>query len=112
MRPSLRPAVLATAALTIAAGAAAQTAAPSWRPTVRVQSEVRSDNNPFLLDTLHKQRLAAPTSADSVNGRFRDMNRATDVIAVPSLQVGLAGPGVGRSEEHTSELQSPCNLVC
>ena len=95
MRPSLRPAVLATAALTIAAGAAAQTPAPSWRPTVRVQSEVRSDNNPFLLDTLHKQRLAAPTSADSVNGRFRDMNRATDVIAVPSLQVGLAGPGVG-----------------
>src|SRR6267143_944079 len=95
MRPSLRPAVLATAALSIAAGAAAQKPAPSWRPTVRVQSEVRSDNNPFLLDTLHKQRLAAPTSADSVNGRFRDMNRATDVIAVPSLQVGLAGPGVG-----------------
>src|SRR5882672_5207087 len=81
MRPSLRPAVLATAAVTIAAGAAAQTPAPSWRPTMRVQSEVRSDNNPFLLDTLHKQRLAAPTSADSVNGRFRDMNRATDVIA-------------------------------
>src|SRR5256885_13252341 len=24
--------------------------------------------------------------------------------------VGAAGPG--RSEEHTSELQSPCNLVC
>src|SRR5256885_4858241 len=22
------------------------------------------------------------------------------------------GPGAGRSEEHTSELQSPCNLVC
>src|SRR5256885_4527194 len=21
-------------------------------------------------------------------------------------------PGAGRSEEHTSELQSPCNLVC
>src|SRR5256885_8265857 len=25
---------------------------------------------------------------------------------------GRAGPGSGRSEEHTSELQSPCNLVC
>src|SRR5256885_10843155 len=24
----------------------------------------------------------------------------------------LAGNGGGRSEEHTSELQSPCNLVC
>src|SRR5256885_3924152 len=23
-----------------------------------------------------------------------------------------ASPGEGRSEEHTSELQSPCNLVC
>src|SRR3989454_2724135 len=23
-----------------------------------------------------------------------------------------AGAGAGRSEEHTSELQSPCNLVC
>src|SRR2546426_4285047 len=24
----------------------------------------------------------------------------------------VAGPGADRSEEHTSELQSPCNLVC
>src|SRR2546426_8701986 len=35
-------------------------------------------------------------------------------------EVGLTGPGIAariralaaRSEEHTSELQSPCNLVC
>src|SRR5688500_19160126 len=26
--------------------------------------------------------------------------------------VYVTGPGHGRSEEHTSELQSPCNLVC
>src|SRR5256885_9528448 len=25
---------------------------------------------------------------------------------------GLAAQALGRSEEHTSELQSPCNLVC
>src|SRR2546426_8418166 len=25
---------------------------------------------------------------------------------------GIAGAVAGRSEEHTSELQSPCNLVC
>src|SRR6267378_1581193 len=97
MRPSLRPAVFATAALTIAiaAGAAAQTPAASWRPTVRFQGDVRSDNNPFLLDTLHQRRLAAPTPADSVNGRFRDMTRVTDVIPIPSLQVGIEGPGLG-----------------
>src|SRR2546426_8272014 len=28
----------------------------------------------------------------------------------PALDPDRAGPG--RSEEHTSELQSPCNLVC
>src|SRR5256885_12837588 len=31
------------------------------------------------------------------------------VIGVPALVDNLAGT---RSEEHTSELQSPCNLVC
>src|SRR5205807_2902054 len=30
----------------------------------------------------------------------------------PQTQIGLAGSNNGRSEEHTSELQSPCNLVC
>src|SRR5256885_5459416 len=27
-------------------------------------------------------------------------------------RVGEIDPQLGRSEEHTSELQSPCNLVC
>jgi hypothetical protein len=84
-----------TAALTLATGAAAQAPARSWRPTARLQGEVRYDNNPFLLDTARRQRLEAPSPADSVNGRFRDMTRATDVIPVPSLQVGVAGPGLG-----------------
>src|SRR2546426_8189508 len=26
--------------------------------------------------------------------------------------IGFGCAGIGRSEEHTSELQSPCNLVC
>src|SRR5256885_2221060 len=33
----------------------------------------------------------------------------------PEIRVALVGHGIGeaaRSEEHTSELQSPCNLVC
>jgi hypothetical protein len=95
MRSTLRPAAFATAALTIAAGAAAQTPALPWRPIVRLQTEVRYDNNPFLLDTARRQRLAAPSPADSLNGRFRDMSRVTDVIPIPSLQVGLEGPGLG-----------------
>src|SRR5256885_13187643 len=30
----------------------------------------------------------------------------------PRQERGDGGVGNGRSEEHTSELQSPCNLVC
>src|SRR5256885_11097719 len=30
----------------------------------------------------------------------------------PTLHMARPGHGVPRSEEHTSELQSPCNLVC
>src|SRR5256885_11387574 len=35
-------------------------------------------------------------------------------VGQPCLQLRLLAQGVGhaRSEEHTSELQSPCNLVC
>src|SRR5256885_8588982 len=29
-----------------------------------------------------------------------------------AVEIPLRSPAVGRSEEHTSELQSPCNLVC
>src|SRR5256885_7277773 len=29
-----------------------------------------------------------------------------------SRRYEILGPGPNRSEEHTSELQSPCNLVC
>src|SRR5256885_12022714 len=32
-----------------------------------------------------------------------------DPVALPGAQVET---GAARSEEHTSELQSPCNLVC
>src|SRR2546426_1389529 len=34
----------------------------------------------------------------------------SDCVSAPVL--GSTGPAQYRSEEHTSELQSPCNLVC
>src|SRR5256885_5683008 len=44
-------------------------------------------------------------------GRHMDVGQArADVIALGQRQKAL--PQVDRSEEHTSELQSPCNLVC
>src|SRR2546426_8824011 len=51
---------------------------------------------------------------------FRSLFESEDQLMVPVLLDGdLCRPfnascllGVHRSEEHTSELQSPCNLVC
>src|SRR5256885_7308526 len=39
--------------------------------------------------------------------------RVHERLVVHDARVGLVlGDAGGRSEEHTSELQSPCNLVC
>src|SRR2546426_9097793 len=55
---------------------------------------------------------------------FRSLVRADDApldraeVVLSALPHGISGRyvqearAVGRSEEHTSELQSPCNLVC
>src|SRR2546426_5231460 len=40
-----------------------------------------------------------------------DRQRRQDVAPLPSPSAGQADRHA-RSEEHTSELQSPCNLVC
>src|SRR2546426_7884594 len=42
---------------------------------------------------------------------FRSMNFHRDVTA-RERHIARLKPGGNRSEEHTSELQSPCNLVC
>src|SRR5256885_12876909 len=43
----------------------------------------------------------------------RGRRRPTPVCTMPpAAKRRVAAPGSSRSEEHTSELQSPCNLVC
>src|SRR5256885_5471978 len=46
---------------------------------------------------------------------FRSRMRRVQVLSLradQSVPEDPRHPGQGRSEEHTSELQSPCNLVC
>src|SRR5256885_7432669 len=43
---------------------------------------------------------------------FRSLNNAVAGIAEIINLPGLVNVDFHRSEEHTSELQSPCNLVC
>jgi hypothetical protein len=82
-------------ALLTANPARAQQTRRSWRAAARVEGAVQYDGNPFLLTTGRKSRLAAVSAADSQSGRFRDMESATDVIALPALRLGIAGPGLG-----------------
>src|SRR5256885_6833964 len=41
-----------------------------------------------------------------------EIRRAGPIPFRRFMEVALYHPEYGRSEEHTSELQSPCNLVC
>src|SRR2546426_5985183 len=46
----------------------------------------------------------------------RNPRSSSETISTPACRAaastGASGGTPGRSEEHTSELQSPCNLVC
>src|SRR5256885_5545691 len=61
--------------------------------------------------TVDSVRLAAtgPSGSRSANRRLTMMG----AVAYPRVASRTrAAPSSSRSEEHTSELQSPCNLVC
>src|SRR2546426_2848989 len=53
------------------------------------------------------KRLEAPLIISSMTGGFGMGKEINANLAKAAAEVGVA-----RSEEHTSELQSPCNLVC
>src|SRR5256885_11271504 len=52
------------------------------------------------------------SSADWAPGWFAVFGRSSSDIQPDSDEVPGRKGKAGRSEEHTSELQSPCNLVC
>src|SRR5256885_7649393 len=72
-----------------------------------------------LFRSLHGHRhqradhVAPPEGRLAGGHPIEDAAEAEQVAAlVDGLALGLLRGHVGRSEEHTSELQSPCNLVC
>src|SRR5256885_13066863 len=63
----------------------------------------------FPYTTLFRSNgLGLPLSVLQMASRGRSPNDYD--LAV--LEMGMSSPTHERSEEHTSELQSPCNLVC
>src|SRR5256885_3700593 len=49
---------------------------------------------------------------DGGNSNYHDDIRRAGELAAAGIRYLDVGTSGGRSEEHTAELQSPCNLVC
>src|SRR5256885_8820299 len=55
---------------------------------------------------------ALKLDADAIAGIFLGQIKKWNDAKIAALNPGVSLPDQERSEEHTSELQSPCNLVC
>src|SRR5256885_11431862 len=72
----------------------------------------------FPYTTLFRSRMRAASDQPVIVEHYAQFGRAAAVIAgefnafIANLRDGRQHAGQVRSEEHTSELQSPCNLVC
>src|SRR5256885_6888489 len=71
----------------------------------------------FPYTTLFRSRVPANFTSDDEKGN-KDKKKIYDAshhrlcMSFTLADVTITGDGDSRSEEHTSELQSPCNLVC
>src|SRR5256885_11124156 len=70
----------------------------------------------FPYTTLFRSGADPTSPRDQREARVEDFEkgprRISDAPGGKNLEGGPALAGRSRSEEHTSELQSPCNLVC
>src|SRR3989454_3525870 len=69
----------------------------------------------FPYTTLFRSRTPVTllrTRAEVALGQDREATRDAATFGAIARESARLGDIVGRSEEHTSELQSPCNLVC
>src|SRR5256885_12252797 len=66
----------------------------------------------FPYTTLFRSYLLVMNNRDKLD-KVREWLQTAGLVAIP-FAVAIMGNKVSesRSEEHTSELQSPCNLVC
>src|SRR3989454_8637464 len=104
-------------------------------PNLQVDGEMQADTavvERILTKTYPFSKLRGPANVlifpnlDAANICYKLLDRVGGAQAIGPILVGMAQPvhvlqrgsevndivNMARSEEHTSELQSPCNLVC
>src|SRR5256885_6878252 len=64
---------------------------------------------PGAVQLLERLRELNVAHAIATSGRHPEIDASLEALSVPASTIVIDR---GRSEEHTSELQSPCNLVC
>src|SRR2546426_4992931 len=72
---------------------------------------VKSPTRPTAKWNAVVARIVPPQSVASQLKIFTPVGIAMSMVAIENA-ASATGPMPARSEEHTSELQSPCNLVC
>src|SRR5688500_5112516 len=79
-----------------------------WDPDLK---ELLTDSNAATRKraALAAGRIGNEESVSTLAGLLKDAD--TDVRAMAAFAIGEV-EAANRSEEHTSELQSPCNIVC
>src|SRR5688500_19985371 len=82
---------------------------PPRAPYLPYTTLFRSGHSRNVVDTV--KEIKKNHKIQVIAGNIATAEGARDLIeaGVDGVKVGI---GPGRSEEHTSELQSPCNLVC
>src|SRR5256885_3162937 len=69
----------------------------------------------FRSAVVRPEEVEVAASRDALSSAYLARGMVNEVVftgALESLRVRLENGAQARSEEHTSELQSPCNLVC
>src|SRR5688500_19440481 len=87
--------------------------------TAKAQADTRATASAISIFAAHCGLMPLGVGANNCSNTAPS-NAATGLVALPGVLIAqqtnaqnqIGGPFLNRSEEHTSELQSPCNLVC
>src|SRR2546426_4396448 len=66
----------------------------------------------FPYTTLFRSQAYITLSKSLLDFRHQSLGKMSPAMLRRNAYGGDVSSMIGRSEEHTSELQSPCNLVC
>src|SRR5256885_2573645 len=86
-----------------------------WVADFRPRMIVRPPKNlrgASMLDNFRRRDVPQSTRLQSPYSRLQEALSAAGDESTGAEAFGIEAPKADRSEEHTSELQSPCNLVC